>query len=122
MCAGPCGCMLTHSCPGATCARAVVPQVQADAGGPVPGMLSSASGHYSQSSLWVGQGGRKDADKWREGDRWEISREREKEIGEREATGFQNICAVSMHDSVAIGDQSQFKPTEASKNSKYSCQ
>lgn len=54
----------------------------------------------------------------------EISRDRgEKEnIGERkrEATGFQSICDLSMH-TVAIGDQSLFKPAEASKNSKHSC-
>lgn len=107
---------MTHSSPGAACVRAVALKVQADAGDPVPDMPSFASGYYSQSSLRVGERGRKDADKWKEGDRWEISRGREEEIGEREATGFQNICAVSMHDSVAIGDQSQFKATEASKN------
>lgn len=43
------------------------------------------------------------------------------EIGEREATGFQNICDVSVHQSFATGDQSQFKPEEALKNSKHSC-
>lgn len=41
----------------------------------------------------------------------------EEEIGEREATGFQNICDVSMHTSVATGYQSQFKPAETSENS-----
>lgn len=122
MCASAFGCMLTHSSPGAACGRAAVLKVQADAGGPVPDMPSSAYGYYSLSYLWVGERGRKDADKWKEGDRWEISRGREEEIGEREATGFQNICAVSMHHSVAIGDQSQFKPTEDSKNSEHSCQ
>lgn len=63
MCGGACGCILTHSSPGAARVRAVVPQVQADAGGPVLGMSSSASGRYTQSSLWVGERGRKDADK-----------------------------------------------------------
>lgn len=37
-------------------------------------------------------------------------------IGEREATGFQNICNVSVHNSSATRDQSQFKAAEASKN------
>lgn len=61
--------VLTHSSPGATCARAVaVPQVQADAGGPVPGMSSSASGRHTQSSLWEGE---------TEGGKMQISREKE---------------------------------------------
>ncbi len=38
----------------------------------------------------------------------------------RKATRFQNICDVSMHNSVATGYQSQFKPAEASENSKHS--
>lgn len=47
-------------------------------------------------------------------------REREEGIGVREATGFQNICDVRTHNSVATGDQSKFKPAQASKNSKHS--
>lgn len=103
----------------------MAPQAQADVGssqrGPATGEPSSASGPHTQSSLWAGEGGRNGADKWREGDRWEISRERGEEIGEREATGFQTICDVSMHSSVATGNRSQFKAGEASKNSKHSC-
>lgn len=126
VCAGACGCVLTHGSPGAVCVRAAAPQIQADVGssqwGPAPGEASSASGRHTQSSLQVGETGRNDADKWRERDRWEISRERGEKIGEREATGFQNICDVRMHNSIATGDQTQIKPAEASNsNSKQPC-
>lgn len=45
-------------------------------------------------------------------------REREK-IEEREATGLENICDVSVQNSFATGTKSQLKPAEASGNSKH---
>lgn len=57
-----------------------------------------------------------------EQDRWEISADRERErekIGEREATGLENICDVSVQNNFATGSESQSKPAEASGNSKH---
>lgn len=42
-------------------------------------------------------------------------REREK-MGGREATGLQNICEVSVHNSFATGYEAQLKPAETSKH------
>lgn len=114
VCAGACSCVLTHGSPGAVCVCAVALWIQVDVGsshrGPGPVEPSCASGPHTHSCLWVGKWDR-DRDrvgtvKHREGDRWEISRGRGEKIGEREATGFQNICDVNMHNSVAIGNHS----------------
>lgn len=75
------GCVLTHGSPEAVCVfRVVAEQNQADAGscqqGPAPGEPSCASGRHTQSFLWVRKRGGMVQISKKQGDRWEISRER----------------------------------------------